>query len=156
MSRSAPASGASALYAPPVEWWSEWSGWRVPGDEELVDVEVSGRESGFAEGEVEIPCPVECLIEAEFGYRGPVPVEAGPPQGQGGAVVGAERAAVSHAQAGAGQGVLDPGEGRDEPAGEDVLVYPRIRSIFLRGASASAPSPAITRPSSAAGKRAEE
>jgi hypothetical protein len=102
------------------------------GDEELVDVEVSGREPGFAESEVEVPGPAECLIEAELGYRWPVAVEAGPPQRQGGAVMVPERGAVEHAKAGVtGQGLLYPLDRRDEPAGEDVLVYPRAGGACL-------------------------
>ena len=92
-----------------------------------MDVEVSGCEPGFAERKVKIPGPAECVIEAESGYRGPVPVEAVPPQGQGCAVMAAERAAVEHAKAGvAGQGLLDPLHGRNEPTGEDVLIYPCV------------------------------
>ena len=36
----------------------------LPGDEELVDVEVAGCEPGFAEGKIKSPGPAECLIEA--------------------------------------------------------------------------------------------
>ena len=78
-----------------------WAG--LPGYEELVDIEVSGREPGFAEGKVELPGPAECLVLPE-------------------------RAVVEHAKAGvAGGGLLDPLHGRDKATGKDVLVYPRVR-----------------------------
>src|ERR1700733_8343936 len=90
---------------------------RLPGYEELVDVEVSGGESGFTAGQVEIPGAAKHLVEAEPGRGGPVPIEAGPPQGEGGAVVLAEGIPAQDAQAGAArQGFLDPLDRGDEPA----------------------------------------
>ena len=96
-----------------------------PGHLELAHAEVAAAEAGLAVGEVELPHAAEGLVEALGVDAGPLAEEAFPPQAQGPGVVRPELTLLRHAQRGVGrEGVVDRLQGRDDAAGEDVLLDP--------------------------------
>jgi hypothetical protein len=92
-----------------------------------VGVEVSGPESGFGVGEVEVPHALEGRTESELAHLGGGGSEPVASCGQGAGVVLAQGVVGGHAQACVGaQDVVDGLDGRDLAAGEDVLVDPGV------------------------------
>ena len=100
-------------------------------ERDLVDVDVAEAKPAARVLQVEVPHPLEDPVEAEV----PDPVAVGEerlvPQAQRLGVVLAERQPVGHPQRGVpGRDLLDRPHRRQEAAGEDVLVDPRV-GVFV-------------------------
>ena len=93
----------------------------------LVHIEIAGPEAGLGVGQVELPHPLEDIVETQRRHRVPALEEAFAPQPQRLGVVRAQRQHVHRAQPRVPLGDPDDRLGRrQQAAGEDVLLDPGI------------------------------
>src|SRR5208282_6941957 len=96
---------------------------RLPGHLELAHAEVTAAEARLGVCEVELPHPPEGPGEPLSLDVRPLVIEALPPQAQGPGVVRPELTPLGDPQGGVRrEGVIDRLQGRDDAAGEDVLM----------------------------------